>query len=203
MFEDKDLKVLLGNSIRLPEMDYDDEEVASELGHPVEEEALREYYDTTITKYIGKPDFRQNYLSVINYVKQFSIEAQQLVTNSIMNRIKSVYDYRPSINYPPDNYNERNEIYRLIEFIEYNHEDFIVEVWSFLRPDINSFQLEKYCEQNTLKIISEIEKKLDSQYFPWLIADFLRTYNKNDIIFWFCEKSKKLRSLILLNLYEE
>jgi len=35
MFEDRDLKVLLGNSIEEPEVDYDDAEVASETGyHP-------------------------------------------------------------------------------------------------------------------------------------------------------------------------
>ena len=203
MFEDRDLKVLLGNSIREPEVDYDDAEVASELGHPVEEEALREYYGVTITDKIGKPDFRQHYLSVSNFVQQFQLKSQQLIANSIMNQIKEVYDYVPPVTHDVDSYEDINEVYGFIEFIEYNHEDFIVEVWSFLKPNIKSFQIENYCEQNNQKIISEIEEVLFSLYFSRLIADFLRTYNKNDIIDWFCEKSKNIRSLILLSLIEE
>ena len=203
MFEERDLKILLGNSIREPEVDYDSAEVESQLGYPVEEEALREYYDVTITDNIGKPDFRQNYLSVSNFVKEFQIKNQQLLANSIMNQIKTVYDYTPSVTHDVDSYDEINEVYQLLEFIEYNHENFIVEVWSFLKPEVNSFQVEKYCEQNKQKIISEIEEQLDSRYFPWLIANFLRTYNKNDIIVWFCEKSIKLRGLILLSIIEE
>ena len=203
MFEERNLKVMLGNSIREPEVDYDDAEVASQLRYPVEEEALREYYDVTIVDKIGKPDFKEHYLSASIHTKRFKIEAQQLLVNSIMNQIKEVYDYIPSVIHDVDSYESINEVYKFIEFIEYNHEDFIVEVWSFLKPDVNSFQVEKYCEQNSVKIISEIEEQLKSQYFSWLITDFLRTYNKNNIIHWFCEKSKNVRGLILLNLIEE
>ncbi len=203
MFEDRDLQVLLGNSIEEPEVDYDDAEVDSELGYPVEELALREYYYVTITDRIGKPDFREHYLSVIRFVQQFPLESQIVLVNSILKQIEEVYDYIPSINFDPNSYDEINEIYKFIEFIEYDHEDFVVEIWSFLNPETDSFQVEKYCEQNKHKIIFEIEEQLDSRYFPWLIADFLRTYNKDNIIEWFCEKSKNLRSLILLSISKE
>lgn len=203
MFEDRDLQVLLGNSIEEPEVDYDDADVESEVGYPVEETALKEYYYITIIDHIGKPDFREHYLAVIRFVQQYSVTHQTLLANSILKQIKEVYDHIPSINFDSDNYDEINEVYKFIEFIEYDHEDFIIEVWSFLNPEVNSFQVEKYCEQNKHKIISEIEEQLSSRFFPWLIADFLRTYNKDNIIEWFCEKSKNLRSLILLSISEE
>lgn len=203
MFEDRDLKVLLGNSIKEPEVDYDDAEVASELGYPVEEEALKEYYDVIIVDKIGKPDFRQNYLCVINHIRQRQLKDQQLLAESIMNQIKEVYDFIPSINYDTDSYEEISGVYEFIEFIEYNHEDFIVGIWSFLKPETNSLQIEKYCEQNEEKIMSEIEEQLDSRYFSWMITDFLRTYNKNDFMNWFCEKSENLKVLILLSTIKE
>ncbi len=203
MFEDRDLQVLLGNSIEEPEVDYDDADVESEVGYPVEETALKEYYYITIIDHIGKPDFREHYLAVIRFVQQYSVTHQTLLANSILKQIEEVYDHIPSINFDSDNYDEINEVYKFIEFIEYDHEDFIIEVWSFLNPEANSFQVEKYCEQNKHKIISEIEEQLSSRFFPWLIADFLRTYNKDNIIEWFCEKSKNLRSLILLSISEE
>lgn len=203
MFEDRDLQILLGNSIEEPEVDYDDVEVESELGYPVEEEALREYYYVTITDHIGKPEFREHYLSVIRFAQQYSLTQQILLANSILEQIEKVYDHIPSINFDPNSYEDINEVYKFIEFIEYDHEDFVVEVWSFLNPETNSFQIEKYCEQNKHKIISEIEEQLKSRFFPWLIADFLRTYNKDNIIEWFCEKSKNLRTLIFLSLSKE
>jgi len=203
MFEERDLKVMLGNSIREDEVDYDDAEVASQLGYPVEEEALREYYYVTITDAIGKPDFREDYLAVIKFVQQFELESQQMLSESIMNQIKQVYDFVPSRKYPAINHEEIYEIYKFIEFIEYDHQDFIVEVWSFLNPETNSLQVEKYCEQNKHKIISEIEEQLKSQFFPWLITDFLRTNNKENLIQWFCEKSINLRSSILLSIMKE
>lgn len=203
MFEDRDLQILLGNSIEEPEVDYDVAEVESELGYPVEEEALREYYYVTITDHIGKPEFREHYLSVIRFVQQYSLISQIILANSILEQIEKVYDHIPSINFDPNSYEDINEVYKFIEFIEYDHEDFVVEVWSFLNPETNSFQVEKYCEQNKHKIISEIEEQLKSRFFPWLIADFLRTYNKDNIIEWFCEKSKNLRTLIFLSLSKE
>ena len=42
MFEERHQKILLGNSIPLPEEDLDDASVESEYGKPVEEEALKE-----------------------------------------------------------------------------------------------------------------------------------------------------------------
>jgi hypothetical protein len=200
MFEDRDLQVLLGNSIEEPEVDYDAAEVESEFGYPVEETALREYYYVTITDHIGKPEFREHYLSVIRFVQQYSLTHQILLANSILKQIEEVYDHAPSINFDPTSDDDIDEVYKFIEFLEYDHEDFIIEIWSFLNPETDSFQLEKYCEQNKHKIISEIEEQLNSRFFPWLIADFLRTYNKDNIIEWFCEKSKNLRILILLSL---
>ncbi len=203
MFEDRSLKVLLGNSIEEREVDYDDADVASELGYPVEEEALKEYYYVIITDNIGQPDFREHYLSAIRFAQQYPVESQQVLANSILEQIQKIYDFEPSRNFTPINYDEINEVYKFIEFLEYDNEDFIVEIWSFLKPEVNSLQLEKYCEQNKHKIIFEIEEQLDSRFFPWLIADFLRTNNKENIIEWFCEKSINLRSLILLGLNKE
>jgi len=202
MFESADLKVLLGNSIELPEMDYDDEEVNSELGHPVEEEALKEYFFITITGNIGKKDFKEEYLSVLPDVMGYSTEHRQMLAESILKQIKQEYDYIPSLNVDTNNEMEVDNVLKFIQFIEYDHEDFIIEVWTFLNPETNPFQVEKYCEQNKQKIIDEIEEQLSSRDFPWLIADFLRTYNKEDITTWFCNKSKNLRSAILLKLIQ-
>jgi hypothetical protein len=200
MFEDRDMKVLLGNSIREPEVDYDDAEVESETGYPVEEEALKEYFYVIVIDQINKSDFRENYLSVLGDIKLYPTKQKQMFAESILNKIKEEYDYQPSRTPDTNTEEEIDNVMKLIQFIEYDHENFIIDVWSYLKPDLNSFQLEKFCEHNQYKIISEIEEQLSSHSFPWMIADFLGTYNKDDIIKWFCEKSENLRTLILLKL---
>ena len=202
MFEDHDLKVLLGNSIREPEVDYDDAEVQSELGYPVEEEALKEYFYVTMIDNIGKKDLREEYLSVYPDVMSYLTIHKQVLVEAILKQIKQVYDFIPSITVDTNSTKDVESVLKFLEFIEYDHEDFIIEVWTFLKPETNPFHLEKYCEQNKIKIVSEIEEQLSSRDFPWMIADFLRTYNKEDITAWFCEKSKNLRSAILLKLIE-
>ena len=203
MYAEEDLKVLLGNSIPLPEMDYDDEDVNSETGYPVEEMALREYYFITITGYMAHPDFKEQYLSVITKIRQYSTEEQQLLAYSIVQKMPEKYDFEFSLNFTPDTQEDINELLQCIEFIEFAHSKFIESVWKYLKPDLNSLQFEKYCEQNNLKILSEIESQLESRYFPELITDFLRTYNKENLIEWFCEKSKVLNISIRIALQEE
>lgn len=203
MYEPEDLKVLLGNSIELPEVDYDDAEVKSETGHPVEESALRQFYFVSVTDYMGKKEFKGNYLSVINQIKSYSTEEQLELAFAILQKIPERYDFEFSVDFTPTNQNEIDSLYSFLEFVEYNNEKFIVDVWKYLKPDLNSFQLENYCEQNTLKILKEVEEQLETHYFPETIADFLRTYNKENFIEWFCEKSKNHYTSILIELREE
>lgn len=202
MFESKDLKILLGNSIKEPEVDYDDAEVQSELGYPVKEEALREYFYVTITDNIGKSNFREEYFSVRPELAHYPLKEKQVLADAIIKQLKEKYDFELPINIEVNNIIELDEILELLEFIEFDHENFIVEIWSFLNPDPNSLKLQKYCEQNQDKIISEIEEYLTARRLPWMIANFLRTYNKENVINWFCEKSQNLNTLILLKLTE-
>jgi len=200
MFENGDLKVLLGNSIEVPEEDYDDAEVESMTGYPVEETALMEYYFVSITNHIGEPSFKDEYLSVIPFVKTYSLKEQKVFCEAILNKIEEKYDYTPSIIVDVVSEEAIFNVLKLLEFIEYNHEEFIIDVWKFLKPDSNSFQIEKFCEQKGNKIVLEIEEQSESRYLPELITNFLRTNNKENILDWFCEKSKDLRTSILIEL---
>jgi len=203
MYKDEDLKVLLGNSIEEPEVDYDDEIVESQTGYPVEESALKQFYDVSVTDYMGTKEFKDNYLSVKSKIRMMSTEDQQLLANSIVDRLDEKYDFELFLNYTPYSQGDINELYYLIEFIEYDHEKFITNIWKYLNVDLNSIQLEKFCEQNDTKIFSEIEDQLQSHYYPELIAIFLRTYNKDKLIEWFCEKTRNLYTSILISLREE
>lgn len=201
MFDSESLKVLCGNSIEEPELEYDDAQVASDTGFPVQEEASREYDFTTITDNMNQPDFKENYLEAMKQIRKLSLQKQQILAFAIIQKMPVKYDFQFSITFDPFySLEDVYELYRFIEFVEYDHEKFITNVWKLLNPDTNSFQVEKFCEHNIPKIISEIEEQLETHEYSELITDFLRTYNKDKLIEWFCEKSKNLRTSILITL---
>jgi len=201
MFDSESLKVLCGNSIEEPELEYDDAQVASDTGFPVQEEASREYDFTTITDNMNQPDFKENYLEAMKQIRKLSLKKQQILAFAIIQKMPVKYDFQFSITFDPFySLEDIYELYKFIEFVEYDHEKFITNVWKLLNPDTNSFQVEKFCEHNIPKIISEIEEQLETHEYSELITDFLRTYNKDKLIEWFCEKSKNLRTSILITL---
>ena len=203
MFEDVDLKILLGNSIPIPEEDYDDKLVESEEGDPDAESALMNYYFQTVLDSIGIKDSKSNYLSVKSKVNQYRLKERIDLANQIMETIKNVYDFEPSRTLEVVSEDEVYQVTEFLEFLEFNHEDFIADTWLYLSPVSNSDQLEKYCEQNKDKIISEIEERLETKDLPELISDFLRTNNKENLIGWFCERSKPLITAIMLRREEQ
>jgi hypothetical protein len=200
MYDSEELKVLCGNTIELDEMDYDDDAVESETGDPAIDSGLMQYYFVNVVDYMGTPEFKSNYQAVIGDIRKYSTKQQQLLANAIVDALPKKYDFEFSIKFDFNNKDEINELYKFVEFVEYDHEKFIVNVWKYLNPDTNSFQVEIFCEHNIPNIIREIEDQLEIRDYSELIADFLRTYNKEKLIEWFCEKSVNLRSSILITL---
>lgn len=204
MFDAEGLKVLCGNSIEEPEVDYDDSVVESEIGYPVQEEAIREYYFVTVVDCMNTPEFRSQYNVVIPHIRKMSTEQQQLLAFAIVQKLPEKYDFQFSLNIIPYNQDEINELYEFLEFVEFKHEKFITDIWKYLKPrESNWFQIQKFCEHNIPKIMKEIEEQLDAHYFNELIVDFLRTYDKDKLVKWFCEKSELLDTAIILTLRKE
>jgi hypothetical protein len=197
-------KILMANSIPLPEQDLDDEMVKSKYGLPTEEAALRDYYFQTIIGNIGNEDFKENYLTVIQEIrKEYDMGEQRDLCFGIIKKIEEVYDFSFSREVELDTVEQIYNTYDCIEFIEYKHEDFISDVWKGLKPDLSRTDFGKYIEQNQDKILNEIENQTKSKDFSELISDFLRTNNKENIIDWFSKKSKRLIVLIRIKIEGE
>jgi hypothetical protein len=206
MKNEEDLKVMLGNSIRLPEMDYDDEEVESQRGYPVEEEALKEYYFSVVISNMGLSTFKENYLAVLSDIKKYTVEEQLLLVYSILQKMPEKYNFEFSINFDPTNQDDINELYKFIEFVEYDHEEIITNTWKFLNlSDSESYKLpiENLCNKYLEKIIHEINDYAERHNYSEMILDFLRTYNKEDFEEWFCDKSKAIKTSILIKIRKE
>lgn len=187
-----DLKILLGNSIPLPEQDLDEEMVESNTGNPTEEKALQDYYFNILLENIGTDEFKENYNVVINHIKSYDIEYQSSVCIGILRTIKEVYDYETGRDIDLDNEEQINQIYSFLEFLEFNNEDFITDVWILLNPDFDKLNIEEYCDRNKDRILKAIEIQLQTTILNELISDFLRTNIKENMIEWFINKSKNL-----------
>jgi len=203
MFEDLNQYTLLGKSIREPGRDYDDEIVNSEYGVPAAEDALKLYYLQSITNSIGKEDFREEYLASVKYVMEYEVEELRSFTETILEQITLVYDFEFPYKLDFNTKDQINELLKFLAFIEFDNEDFITTTWKYLNPDVNSLQIEKFCEQNADKIVLEIDEQVDSHDFSGMIAIFLRTYIKDKLVEWFCNRSKNLRTSILIKLLGE
>lgn len=192
MNENQELYALLGKSIQLPEHDYDDDMVQSEEGLPIEEEGLMLYYFVSITSHIGKPDFKENFNSVIDDVRKYSIKKQQMLAKEILNKISDMYNFEFPTNIDYNTETNINEIYEFLKFIEFDNEEYILSIWKLLDINIST------CKINADKIIYEIEENLKGKYYSELIFNFLRTNNKSNLLDWFCVNSQKIAHLILI-----
>jgi len=203
MYENRALKALLGNSLNMPEEDMDDLRVESQTGYPYEEAALKSYYFLTILDSIRTGEFQESFNATIPLLrKEYEFEDLQELCREILRYIKERYDFIFPEKVKIEDVGDTQEVLQLIKFLEYDNEEFIVNVWKYLKPETNSFQFKNYCEQNGNKIILEIEEQSDTRSYPKLIANFLRTYNKDDMIEWFCEQSERLNTAILLGIRE-
>ncbi len=189
------LKILNGSSVALPDLNEEENET-------IEKESSIEYDMLEIIDNIGKPDFKYIYLNFIDRIKTLSIPKQRDFCYKIIEKIGEVYEYEispiPEVDHPL----AINEIYEFVEFLNYDYIEFFGDVWRYLNKSLRKLQVTDFCMKNGDKVISEIEDQLESRDLPELIANFLRTYNKSNMLGWFIEKTIESRILILLQIIE-
>ncbi len=188
-------KILMGYSVSPLEMD--DEDLEGQ-----QEDASIQYDMLELIDSIGEPDFKSVYISVINDIKQLSISAQMVVCRKILVKVNEVYEYEFLPHPDLDHQLEMNNVYQLLEFLNYDYISFLADVWKFLKVNLKGLDLEIFCNRNGNKIISEIEDQIESRDLSELITIFLRTYNKDGMIKWFRQVTEKSRMLIVLRIME-
>lgn len=201
--QDPELKILLGNSVSMPEEDLDDAVVASRSGEPHAEDALRDYYFSSLTIQIGKENFQAEYNSVIDFIRTYPLEQRIRLSYSIIKRIKEVYDFEFPKDLDVNSELEVQNVLDLIKFIEYENEKLIINVWKYLAPENNRVNTLLYCEQNKNRILLEIEEQIDTFDYNPLIVQFVKSYEGDKIIKWFCKQSERLETEIKIEIVKE
>lgn len=191
-------KILLGNSIPLPEEDLDDKK--SDMEDQIS--ALHNYWFASILNNIGEYEFKQNYLSSINeIINKCSIEDQREFCNEILKKIVEIYNFEFPDKIDLNSTNDIKVFYDFLEFLEYDYNNFISNVWLSLNINLLTINFKNYVINNN-QIINSIEQEIKTIDVNQIIKIFLRTYDKDNILLWFIQSSIKIESFIKMKYLE-
>jgi len=178
------LKALLGTVEEEESEEYYDE-------YP-EEIAFKRYDFIELLNAVGTPDFKSMYQNILN--TDFSVLDRRILAREIVDRIEEVYDIVLYLPEEPDP-QEVASIFKFIKFIEFDYIDFIADIWKFMNVDLRT-DIRDFCISNSDRIISVIDEQIETHFLPQIISEFLRTYNKDDMISLFINLTEKSRMLI-------
>ena len=180
------LKILTG-TIEEPENEYYEDV-------DVHEDAFKKYDLINFLDSIGTSEFKNIYmmLSTVN----FTPVEKTILARDVVERIKEVYDIDLILSDTPT-LKETTDIFKFLKFIEFEYINFMADVWKFLKVNLRS-DIRDFCIQNSDKIIKIIEEQIETHFLPELVVNFLRTYNKEDMINLFIKLTEKSRMMIVL-----
>jgi len=193
MEEQDNLKTLLGGIDYIPEVDDEENE-------EMVEDAIKSYFMLEILNSVGEENFKEVYYSMIGDIKQFPMEEQFNFCRSILDKIKEVYNFEFPRQIEVLTEDSVNQIYILLQFIEFNYIDFLAELMKPYNFDFRKGNNREFIESNYDRIERDIE--VISKNVPEIISEFLRTYNKEDFINWLVNRIEKSKMLVLLKIKE-
>lgn len=188
-------KILYGSSVS--PLEVDDEKLEGQ-----QEDASIQYDMQDTIDLIGTDDFKSSYMNVIGQFKALSIDYQKTFCIRALEKIEESYEFQFTPRPEFENQVQINNLYEILEFLEYDYIDFASGVWKFLKVELQGVDIDSYCKSNSDKVISEIEDQIETRDFSELISNFMRTYNKEGMIRLFIHWTEKNRMLIVLRIRE-
>ncbi len=134
--KDSAVKILLGDSIVPPETEVDE--------HDIEEQgklSIENYYITSTLESIGSEQFESIYL--LTKFEVNNLKSKTKFCNLLMETLINHYDFDFGL-IELDNLDDTDDFLTLVEFIEYDHEEFIKEIKILGFPSIPTDKLDKF-----------------------------------------------------------
>jgi hypothetical protein len=191
--ETNSIKVLLADSEPLPEME-DEYDGNDELIDNAEQ--MSSFLD--LVSAIGTEEFEFIYFNLISDIRKYPIENQILLCTKIIDKIKEVYGFEFIQKIYLETHEDVENVYKFIEFLEFDYIDFIVDLLTGIVNDIRKEPIRAIIEENWM----EIESRILKQNLSRLIFLFLRTNNKEDLVDFLVSKATNNKSLITTKLFE-
>lgn len=191
--DDTSLRLLYGRSTFIPELDEEEQENR-------DENAITEYETYLLTNSIGTESFEYNFLVFSNSILGQDIEDLKNTVERILERMEDVYGFGFFESVNMNSKNDLENIIDLIKFVEFDNLQFLTDVWSNLQTDpLEVEDIPEYCNQYSTNIVIAVDSMLEVYTYNKFIISFLRTYNKDNLISWFSNKSEE-NSLEISNL---
>ena len=178
-------------------LEMDDEDLWGQ-----QEDASIQYDVLELVDAIDKLEFKSLYLNSINNIKAETVPAQRDFCQKFLIKVKELYDFEFLPHPELENQIDMNNVYDLLEFLNFGCIPFLGDVWRFLKVDLRKIDVISFCTQNEDKVISEIEDQIQSHDYSELISIFLRTYNKESMVSWFARMTQRYKMLVLLRIAE-
>jgi len=192
-------EMLLYTIIEPPEFDGDAEEIEERY-----KDAFYQSSKIDIQDQLNTSDFQDTWLVLKSDIQNETINLQRIFSEQTLDKIFEIYDYSFPDKISLDTQLEIDDFYKFLEFLEYNNENFISNVWRFLKPiNLMKFDIEGFCKKNSAEVIREIEEQLEVHPQSWMIALFLRTYYKEKMIEWFVDRTERYKINITVQIFEE
>ena len=193
------LEALCGDSIIPPEMDNYIEDVDK-----YNDLASFRYSALDIIDSIGTEDFKELYMVQIEVVKSETLHAQRRFLIEIQLKIAEIYDWEFSDDWSlVDTKYQQEELYKFVEFLEFDSYRFLSYIWKFLLDDpikLMKLNVKEFCKSKELKIIKETEEQLEIHPQNELINIFLKTFYKERYIEWFIKNTQQSKNDIILEI---
>src|SRR4030043_345591 len=159
-------RILSGSSLQLIEVEEDDDK-------DIVVETNFEYVCLEILKSIGTDDFKSIYTLLMPETRGFPIHQYLSFCRDILSKIDEVYEFQFT-NLLVENEEDCTEVLKFLEFLEYDHIDFLKDLFSKLGEDpIKIKNIDQFLETNKEKIDQFTNTLL---YESKLVLEFLRIY---------------------------
>lgn len=121
----KDPKDLLMSAMLSVDMLDEDNDITQSQ---VVGDAIVQYDFLQIIENIGKEEFKSTYLNFINDIRNQSLENQRTLCQHIIDKVQEVYEFEFPEKITIYDRSDIEDIYRFIEFLEYDNVDFFIEI---------------------------------------------------------------------------
>ena len=196
---EKSQEMLLYTLVEPPDFDADEEEIEARYKNAFYQSSKIDIQDQLNTN-----DFKDVWLVLKSDIQNETIKLQRIFSEQTLDKIFEIYDYSFPDKISLDTQLEIDDFYKFLEFLEYNNENFIANVWRFLNSvNLMRFNIKGFCKKNSDKVIREIEEQLEVHPQSKMIKLFIRTYYKEKMIEWFVDRSERYKINITIKNFEE
>lgn len=196
---EKSQEILTSLIVEPPEFDADEAELEARYQFAFYASSKQDIQDQ-----LNTDDFKDTWLVLRPDIENETLDLQRIFSEQTLDKIFEIYDFRFPSKILLDTQLEINDFYEFLEFLEYNNENFIGNVWRFLKPvNLMRFGIASFCNANSDKVIREIEEQLEIHPQSGLIDLFIRTYYKEKLIEWFVDRTERYKINITIQIFEE